>query len=83
MRLLVGRLLALAAFTSMFVVAASLTFALGLVLAPNQEVDTAGWLNADGYGALAGGIGKLVLACLGGPRWGLRSPFSFALRPPP
>lgn len=83
MRLLVGQLLALAAFTSMFVVAASLTFALGLVLAPNQGVDTAGWLTADGYEALAGGIGNLILACLGWAAMGLCSPFSSALRPPP
>lgn len=69
LRLLTGELLALAAFASLFVVVASLAATTaGLALAPNQDVDTSAWLTADGFAALAAGIGNLILAGLG---WGL------------
>lgn len=69
LRLLGGELLALAAFASVFTVAASLVAtAAGFALAPKQGVDTSAWLTAEGLGALAAGIGNLTLAILG---WGL------------
>ncbi|MFP4636139.1 MAG: ABC transporter permease [Nitriliruptoraceae bacterium] len=69
LRLLGGQLIAIAMFTAAAVVVASLAAtAVGLAIAPGQGVDTAAWLTAEGYGALAASIGNLILSTLG---WGM------------
>lgn len=69
LRLLAGKLLALALFATLAMIVASvLGAALGLALAPGQGIDTSTWLTGEGIGALARGIGNLILASLG---WGM------------
>lgn len=69
LRLLGGQLLALAVFAAAAVVAAALAAtAVGLAIAPGQGVETAAWLTAEGYAALAAAIGNLILSTLG---WGV------------
>jgi ABC-2 type transport system permease protein len=65
-RLLAGKLLALACFTAIAVVvgvvAATLT---ALLVAPGQDIPTTAWFTSDGWAALGSGLGNLLLATLG------------------
>lgn len=68
-RLLAGKLLALASFTAIAVIVAGIAaVATALIVAPTQDVSTAAWFTSAGWTALAGGLGNLLLATLG---WGL------------
>jgi ABC-2 type transport system permease protein len=68
-RLLAGKLLALASFTTLAVVVAGIAaVATALLVAPTQDISTAAWFTSAGWTALAGGLGNLLLATLG---WGL------------
>jgi len=68
-RLLAGKLLALASFTAIAVVAALVAAVVtALVVAPSQDISTAAWFTGDGWAALGSGLGNLLLATLG---WGL------------
>jgi len=68
-RLLGGKLLALASFTAVAVVTAEVAAVVtALVVAPSQDIATAAWFTSDGWAALASGLGNLLLATLG---WGL------------
>jgi ABC-2 type transport system permease protein len=68
-RLLAGKTLALASFTTLAVVVAGIAaVATALVIAPTQDVSTAAWFTGAGWTALAGGLGNLLVATLG---WGL------------
>jgi len=65
LRLLGGQLLALAVFAAAAVVVAALAAtAVGLAIAPGQGIETAAWLTAEGYAALAAAIGNLILSTL-------------------
>jgi ABC-2 type transport system permease protein len=68
-RLLAGKLLALASFTALAVVVAGIAaVATALLVAPTQDVSTAAWFTSAGWTALAGGLGNLLVATFG---WGL------------
>jgi ABC-2 type transport system permease protein len=68
-RLLAGKLLALASFTTLAVVVAGIAaVATALLVAPTQDISTAAWFTSAGWTALAGGLGNLLVATLG---WGL------------
>lgn len=68
-RLLAGKTLALASFTTLAVVVAGIAaVATALLVAPTQDVSTAAWFTSAGWTALAGGLGNLLVATLG---WGL------------
>ncbi|MDP9210131.1 MAG: ABC transporter permease [Actinomycetota bacterium] len=68
-RLLAGKVLALASFTTIAVVVAGIAaVAVALVVAPTQDISTSAWFTSAGWTALAGGLGNLLLATLG---WGL------------
>ncbi|HET6752130.1 MAG TPA: ABC transporter permease, partial [Actinomycetes bacterium] len=68
-RLLAGKLLALASFTAIAVVLAEVAAVLtALLVAPGQDLATAAWFTSDGWAALGSGLGNLLLATLG---WGL------------
>jgi ABC-2 type transport system permease protein len=68
-RLLAGKLLALASFTTIAVIVAGIAAAAtALLVAPTQDVSTAAWFTSAGWTALAAGLGNLLLATLG---WGL------------
>jgi ABC-2 type transport system permease protein len=68
-RLLAGKTLALASFTTIAVLVAGVAaVAVALVVAPTQDVSTAAWFTSAGWTALAGGLGNLLVATLG---WGL------------
>jgi ABC-2 type transport system permease protein len=68
-RLLAGKLLALASFTTLAVVVAGIAaVATALLVGPTQDISTAAWFTSAGWTALAGGLGNLLLATLG---WGL------------
>jgi ABC-2 type transport system permease protein len=68
-RLLAGKLLALASFTTLAVIVAGIAaVATALLVAPTQDISTAAWFTSAGWAALAGGLGNLLLATLG---WGL------------
>jgi ABC-2 type transport system permease protein len=68
-RLLVGKLLAVASFTTIAVIVAGIAAAAtALLVAPTQDISTAAWFTSAGWATLAGGLGNLLLATLG---WGL------------
>jgi ABC-2 type transport system permease protein len=68
-RLLAGKLLALASFTAIAVVLAEVAAVVtALLVAPTQDVATAAWFTGDGWAALGSGLGNLLLATVG---WGL------------
>ena len=68
-RLLAGKLVALASFTTIAVAVAGVAaVATALIVAPTQDISTSAWLTSAGWTALAGGLGNLLLATLG---WGL------------
>jgi ABC-2 type transport system permease protein len=68
-RLLAGKLLALASFTTIAVVVAGVAAAaVALVIAPAQDISTSAWFTSAGWTALGAGLGNLLLATLG---WGL------------
>jgi ABC-type Na+ efflux pump permease subunit len=68
-RLLAGKLLALASFTAIAVVLTEVAAVLtALLVAPGQDLATAVWFTSDGWAALGSGLGNLMLATLG---WGL------------
>lgn len=68
-RLLAGKLLALASFTTIALLAAEvLAGATALVLASSQDVATSAWFTSAGWAALGTGFGNLLIATLG---WGL------------
>jgi ABC-2 type transport system permease protein len=67
-RLLAGKLLALASFTTIAVLIAGVAaVAVALLVAPTQDISTSAWFTSAGWTALAGGLGNLLLATLG---WG-------------
>jgi ABC-2 type transport system permease protein len=69
LRLLAGKLLALASFTAAaLVVAAAVASVVAVLLAPGRDIATAAWVTGDGLAALGAGFGNLLLATLG---WGL------------
>lgn len=68
-RLLAGKLVALASFTTIAVIVAGIAaVATALLVAPTQDISTTAWFTSAGWTALAGGLGNLLLATLG---WGL------------
>jgi ABC-2 type transport system permease protein len=68
-RLLAGKTLALASFTTIAVIVAGIAaVATALLVAPTQDISTTAWFTSAGWTALAGGLGNLLLATLG---WGL------------
>jgi ABC-2 type transport system permease protein len=68
-RLLAGKLVALASFTTLAVIVAGIAAAAtALLVAPTQDISTAAWFTSAGWAALAAGLGNLLLATLG---WGL------------
>ncbi len=68
-RLLAGKLLALAGFTTIAIVAAEVVaVATAFALAPSQDVATTAWFTSAGWAALGTGFANLLLATLG---WGL------------
>ena len=68
-RLLSGKLLSLASFTTLAVIVAGVAaVATALLVAPTQDISTAAWFTSAGWTALAAGLGNLLLATLG---WGL------------
>jgi ABC-type transport system involved in multi-copper enzyme maturation permease subunit len=69
LRLLAGKLLALASFTAgALVVAGVAATAVALLLAPTRGIPTSAWFSADGLAALCSGFANLLLATWG---WGL------------
>jgi ABC-2 type transport system permease protein len=69
MRLLAGKLLALASFTTISVLVAGVAAAgVALLVAPTQDISTSAWFTSAGWTALGAGLGNLLLATLG---WGL------------
>jgi ABC-2 type transport system permease protein len=68
-RLLAGKLLALASFTTVAVAVAGVAAAgVALIIAPTQDISTSAWFTSAGWTALGAGLGNLLLATLG---WGL------------
>jgi ABC-2 type transport system permease protein len=68
-RLLAGKLVALASFSTIAVAVAGVAaVATALIVAPTQDISTSAWFTSAGWTALAGGLGNLLLATLG---WGL------------
>jgi ABC-2 family transporter protein len=65
-RLLAGKMVALASFTTLAVVVAGIAaVATALVIAPTQDISTSAWFTSAGWTALAGGLSNLLLATLG------------------
>jgi ABC-2 type transport system permease protein len=68
-RLLAGKLLALASFTTIAVLVAGVAaVTVALLVAPAQDISTSAWFSSAGWTALGAGLGNLLLATLG---WGL------------
>ena len=68
-RLLAGKTLALASFTTLAVLVAGVAaVAVALLVAPTQDISTSAWFTSAGWTALGAGLGNLLLATLG---WGL------------
>jgi len=68
-RLLAGKLLALASFTTIAVLVAGVAaVTVALLVAPTQDISTSAWFTSAGWTALGAGLGNLLLATLG---WGL------------
>jgi ABC-2 type transport system permease protein len=68
-RLLAGKLLALASFTTIAVLVAGVAaVTVALLVAPAQDISTSAWFTSAGWTALGAGLGNLLLATLG---WGL------------
>jgi ABC-2 type transport system permease protein len=68
-RLLAGKTLALASFTTIAVLVAGVAAAgVALLVAPTQDISTSAWFISAGWTALGAGLGNLLLATLG---WGL------------
>jgi ABC-2 type transport system permease protein len=68
-RLLAGKLLALASLTTIAVLVAGVAAAgVALLVAPAQDISTSAWFSSAGWTALGAGLGNLLLATLG---WGL------------
>ncbi len=66
LRLLAGKLTALASFTAVAVtLGAAVSVALAFALAPGKDIDTSAWLTSDGLGALASAWLNTVLASVG------------------
>jgi ABC-2 type transport system permease protein len=68
-RLLAGKIVALASFTTLAVIVAGIVaVATALLVAPTQDISTSAWFTSAGWTALGAGLGNLMLATLG---WGL------------
>jgi ABC-2 type transport system permease protein len=80
-RLLAGKVLALASFTTVALAAAAVAVtATALALAPTRDIPTSAWFTSAGWIALGSGFVNLVLATLG---WGLLGTLlALALRSP-
>jgi ABC-2 type transport system permease protein len=68
-RLLAGKLVALASFTTLAVIVAGIAaVATALLVAPTQDISTTAWFTSAGWTALAASLTNLLVATLG---WGL------------
>jgi ABC-2 type transport system permease protein len=68
-RLLAGKLLALASFTTIAVLVAGVAaVTVAVIIAPTQDISTSAWFTSAGWTELGAGLGNLLLATLG---WGL------------